>query len=96
MRAAAYRPRRADIHGEQKVRDELRLQTSQRGHAKLIADNAGIEPCDLYRVRAGTRRMIPSIAEQLGFTLAWVRAEELALADKIEAEITGSMLKEEG
>lgn len=91
----AYLPRRAPIHGEQTVRAELRRRTSERGSARIIADSAGIALEDVYRARVGTRRILPSLAEQLGFTLAWVRAEELALADKIEAELTGSMLKEE-
>lgn len=85
----AYLPRRAPIHGEQQVLDELDRRTTQRGSTKLIAEEAGLDVAVVYHIHAGKRRMQPSLAEQLGFQLAWVRAEEIALADKIEAEMHG-------
>lgn len=84
----AYRPRRAEIHGEQDVRAELKRQTASRGIVKGLAADAGLHISAVYEMRAGRRLMTPSLAEQLGFTLAWVRAEELALADKIETELS--------
>lgn len=92
----AYRPRLAQIHGEQEVRAELQRRTRQRGHLKAIAADAGLGVPAVYEIRSGRRPMMPSLAEELGFTLAWVRAEELELADKIEAELTRPSTMKEG
>lgn len=81
------RPKRVDIHGEETVRAELKRHTRKRGSLKGIAADAGIAVSGVYSIRTGNRPMAPSVAEQVGFTLAWVRAEELALADRIEAEM---------
>ena len=85
---APIRPTRQRIHGERTVRSEIYRRSPQRGMRKAIAFDAGISESFLSLIATGKRPMTPKLAAELGFRLAWVRAEELALADKIEAELS--------
>lgn len=85
----ARRPRTVEIMGEQAVRVELCRRAPRRGMRKALALDAGVSQSLISQIATGKRPMTPSLAEELGFKLAWVRDEELALADRIEAELVG-------
>lgn len=89
--------------GEAAVVRALKRRTAKRGTSKGFAYELGISESRLSHMRRRRTPMTEKVAESLGYMLAWVRAEELAkirtdelaLADKIEAELNQpSMLKE--
>lgn len=82
----AYRPQRV-IQNEQDVRDELKRRTAKRGYAKRVAADTGVGVSVIYEARCGNRPMPLRLGEELGFTLAWVRMEELELLAKLESEL---------
>lgn len=76
------------VHGEQRVLAEIDRRAPKRGMRKSLAQDAGISESFLSLIASGNRPMTPRLADELGFTLAWVRMEELELLAKLERELS--------
>lgn len=81
--------------GEAAVVRALKNRTKRRGTSKQFAYEIGISECRLSHMRRRRTPMTEKVAHSLGYMLAWVRAEELELADKIEAELQQPQLLKE-
>lgn len=93
MSMHAKLPAHAQIVGEDVVRAAFDDRLKERGR-KHLAYDSGVSLSQTYRIEHGCPVSV-SVAEELGFRLAWVREEELALANKIAREIARpSKLKE--
>ena len=82
--------------GAQRIVAALRRQP--RGSGKRTAHTAGVSPAAVSQVRRGYRMPSESIANAVGYRkiILWIRDEELALADRIEAELCEPKLHKEG
>jgi hypothetical protein len=81
--------------GADRVRNALRQQP--RGWTKRTAHQAGVSTGAISQVRRGYRQPSESVAAAVGYrkVILWIREEELALADRIEAELLqGAPFKE--
>lgn len=74
------------------------LRRQPRGTAKRTAFAAGISASAISQVRRGYRAPSESVAASVGYrkVILWIREEELALADRIEAELYHPELFKEG
>ena len=79
-------PRARQI-GAENVRKALKSQP--RGLSKRIAHRAGVSESTLSKVRRGMVEPNAEVARAVGFRriILYIREEELALADRIEAEL---------
>lgn len=74
------------------------LRRKPRGWTKRTAHTAGVSPGAISQVRRGYRQPSDSVAAAVGYRkiILWIREEELALADKIEAELAQPSILKEG
>ena len=65
------------------------LRKMPRGSSKRLAFRAGVSTSQISQVRRGYYPPTEKVAAAVGYrkVILWIREEELALADRIEAEI---------
>lgn len=75
MGGVAYRrPPEAHVYGDEALLDELRARTAG-GKGKIVAIDSGVGNSHLSKILHGKKPVTVSVAEYLGFQLAWIPKE---------------------